>query len=114
MSDDAEAIAAAKAEAAEATAEAERLAAEKVRLKFAHDNDVPVLVADRLRGSTVEELADDWSAIKPGLLAASTQAPDPNAPRVPAPVKHQGAQPARQVTTESALYEAIYGQRSWT
>ncbi|MBY3989606.1 hypothetical protein HQO84_05395 [Rhodococcus fascians] len=111
MSDDAEAIAAAKAQAAEATAESERLAAEKVRLKFVHENRVPPVVADRLRGSTVEELADDWSAIKPGLLAASTQAPDPNGPRVPAPVKHQGAQPARHITMDDVFYESIYGRK---
>ncbi|WP_322544483.1 hypothetical protein U2G91_17255 [Rhodococcoides fascians] len=111
MSGDAEAIAAAKAQAAEATAEAERLAAEKVRLKFAHENGVPAVVVDRLRGSTVEELADDWFAIKPGLLAASTQAPDPNAPCVPAPVTHQGAQPARHFTMDDVLWTQIYGRK---
>lgn len=111
MSDDAEAIAAAKAQAAEATAEASRLAAEKVRLQFAYSNGVPTQIADRLKGSTVEELADDWSAIKPGLLAASTHAPDPNAPCVPAPVMHQGAQPARHFTMDDVLWTQIYGRK---
>lgn len=111
MSGDAEAIAAAKAQAAEATAESSRLAAEKVRLQFVHENGVPAVVADRLRGSTVEELAADWSEIKPGLVAAVTPVYDPNAPRVPAPVRHQGAQPARHITMDDVFYESIYGRK---
>lgn len=111
MSGDAEAIAAAKAQAAEATAEASRLAAEKVRLKFVHENGVPAVVADRLRGSTAEELAADWAEIKPGLSVPAAPVYDPNAPRVPAPVRHQGPQPARHITMDDIFYESIYGRK---
>lgn len=111
MSDDAEAIAAAKAQAAEATAEAIRLAAEKVRLQFVQENGVPPVVADRLRGSTAEELAADWARLKPGLRALAAPVCDPNAPRVPAPVRHQGAQPARHITMDDVFYESIYGRK---
>lgn len=111
MSGDAEAIAAAKAQAAEATAEASRLAAEKVRLKFVHENGVPAVVADRLRGSTAEELAADWAEIKPGLRVPAAPVYDPNAPRVPAPVMHQGPQPGTRKTADDYFYESIFGAR---
>lgn len=111
MSEDAQAIAAARAEAASATAEAERLATERIRLQFAYANGVPTHIADRLKGATVEELAADWSEIKPGLVAAVTPVYDPNAPRVPAPVRHQGAQPARHITMDDVFYESIYGRK---
>lgn len=108
---DAEALAVARADAANATAETERLAAEKVRLQFAHENGVPAVVADRLRGSTVEELAADWAQIKPGLRVPTAPVYDPNAPRVPAPVTHQGPQPGTRKTADDYFFESIYGAR---
>lgn len=111
MSEDAQAIAAARAEAASATAEAERLATERIRLQFAHANGVPTQIADRLKGSTVEELAADWAQIKPGLRVPAVPVYDPNAPRVPAPVAHQGPQPGTRKTADDYFYESIFGAR---
>lgn len=111
MSEDAQAIGTARAEAASATAEAERLATERIRLQFAHANGVPTQIADRLKGSTVEDLAADWAEIKPGLSVPAAPVYDPNAPRVPAPVRHQGPQPARHITMDDILYEKIYGRK---
>ena len=59
-----------------------------------------------------EEFAADWSEIKPGLVATTTHEPaDPHAPRVPAPVMHQGAQPARHFTMDDVLWTQIYGRK---
>ncbi len=111
MTNEVEAIAAARAEAASATAEAERLATERIRLQFAYANGVPTQIADRLKGSTVEELAADWAQIKPGLRVPAAPVYDPNAPRVPAPVAHQGPQPGTRKTADDYFYESIFGAR---
>lgn len=104
------AIARARVEAADSTAEAEQQAVENLKLRFAHENQVPPILVDRLRGATVEELATDWET-----LSASIPVPpvaiDPNAPRVPAPVRYQGAQPARHITMDDIFYEKIYGRK---
>lgn len=104
------AIARARVEAADATAEAERQAADNLRLKFAYENKVPTVLVDRLQGSTVEELATDWETLS-ASIPAPPQAIDPNAPRVPAPVRYQGAQPARHITMDDIFYESIYGRK---
>lgn len=81
------------------------LASENMRLKFAYENNVPPIMKDRLRGDTVEELAADWANLSVHIPAK----PDPSAPRVPAPVPHQGPQPGPQKTSDDHFYESIYG-----
>ena len=98
----------AQKQAADAKAAAELQASENLRLKFAYENQVPQAWVDRLKGSNVEELAADWAILQPTLVPAAPVV-DPNAPRVPAPVTHQGAQPSPQLTDEEQLYASIYG-----
>lgn len=98
----------AQKQAADAKAAAEVQASENLRLKFAYENQVPQAWVDRLKGSNVEELAADWAILQPTLVPAAPVV-DPNAPRVPAPVVHQGAQPSPQLTDEEQLYASIYG-----
>lgn len=98
----------AQKQAADAKAAAEAQASENLRLKFAYENQVPQAWVDRLKGSNVEELAADWAILQPTLVPAAPVV-DPNAPRVPAPVAHQGAQPSPQLTDEEQLYASIYG-----
>ncbi|MBY4212900.1 hypothetical protein HQO42_15025 [Rhodococcus fascians] len=98
----------AQKQAADAKAAAEAQASENLRLKFAYENQVPQAWVDRLKGSNVDELAADWAILQPTLVPV-VPVVDPNAPRVPAPVTHQGAQPSPQLTDEEQLYASIYG-----
>lgn len=98
----------AQKQAADAKAAAEAQASENLRLKFAFENQVPPTWVDRLKGSNVEELAADWAILQPTLVPA-VPVVDPSAPRVPAPVAHQGAQPTHQLTDDEQLYASIYG-----
>lgn len=93
----------AQKQAADAKAAAEAQASENLRLKFAYENQVPQAWVDRLQGSNTEELAADWAILQP-TLAPVVPAVDPNAPRVPAPVNHQGPQPTPQLTDDEELY----------
>ncbi|NIL77612.1 hypothetical protein [Rhodococcus sp. B10] len=85
--------------------------AENLRLRFAIANSVPAVWIDRLKGATPEELAADWATIQPTLAPATPPPPvvDPNAPRVPAPVPSQGAQPGPPQTADDLLYGEFYG-----
>lgn len=93
-------------DAATAAEQATATAAENLRLRFANDNGVPSALADRLRGTTAEEIAADWATLKPTLVP-----PAPTS-RVPAPVSSQGPQTGAPQNEDDLLYEKIYGPQA--